>query len=369
MKGITPVISIIILLLVTISLAGAAYMYVAVYMGSITSKVIQVGDAFCAAGEANVILNNAGTSDISITASLMQTNPYQPDANTRALWHLDEGSGATGFDATGNHNGMLSGPFSWVPGRFGSAVDFSGTAGMVTTGAEMAIPYSPVLAINTFTLEFWIKPESFNPPFARGIILGAAGDGRDSGYRVLTVDDGGSNGFIRLQVNYVGGPGPGMEPAWFDSGTKFPLDQLTHVAIVFQSGANPKVYVNGNLSSLDISMNGETLGDINYAGATDMMIGRAQWHFDGVIDEVRFYNGVIDFTTKQPSWNYVCPLSGSTAACTDFSVTKGGGTLGSYFDASLIPRSGVATLKDPCSGTCDYRITTGSGSRTATVRC
>jgi flagellin-like protein len=63
-KGITPVISIIILLLITISLAGAAWTYLqGVLLGQI-SKTFQIlpNGAFCVGGNISVYVQNTGYS-------------------------------------------------------------------------------------------------------------------------------------------------------------------------------------------------------------------------------------------------------------------------------------------------------------------
>jgi flagellin-like protein len=83
-KGITPIIAIIILLLITVALAGAAWSYINVYWSSITGKNIIIVDGFCTGGNtANVIIKNTGTlrvvlSDIEImdsaTGSMIATD-------------------------------------------------------------------------------------------------------------------------------------------------------------------------------------------------------------------------------------------------------------------------------------------------------
>ncbi len=66
-KGITPIIAIIILLLITIALAGAAYSYISTYWESVTSKNIQIANKFCTGGNtANIIIKNMGTSQVTL---------------------------------------------------------------------------------------------------------------------------------------------------------------------------------------------------------------------------------------------------------------------------------------------------------------
>lgn len=84
-KGITPIIAIIILLLITIALAGAAWSYISVYWSSITGRNIMIIDGFCTGGTtANIIIKNTGTlkvalSDIEIINTV--TNSVITDLN------------------------------------------------------------------------------------------------------------------------------------------------------------------------------------------------------------------------------------------------------------------------------------------------
>jgi flagellin-like protein len=65
-KGITPIISIIILLLITIALAGVAYTFL---MGQMFTRIggsfdIPIGGAFCTNGQITILVTNTGTSDL-----------------------------------------------------------------------------------------------------------------------------------------------------------------------------------------------------------------------------------------------------------------------------------------------------------------
>ena len=68
-KGITPVIAIIVLLLITVALAGATWTYLSAYWQGIVGKNVQVMDSYCVAGTNGVILvRNTGTLSLSGTA-------------------------------------------------------------------------------------------------------------------------------------------------------------------------------------------------------------------------------------------------------------------------------------------------------------
>lgn len=68
MKGITPIISTIVLLLITVALAGAAWTYMSGFMGSYTEKsfIIPTGGAYCDASRIfHVRVVNTGTTTIT----------------------------------------------------------------------------------------------------------------------------------------------------------------------------------------------------------------------------------------------------------------------------------------------------------------
>jgi len=66
MKGITPIISIIILLLITIGLAGAAWTYMSGYFSGLTARYIEVGYSYCDGNVAKIMLTNRGTSPLPL---------------------------------------------------------------------------------------------------------------------------------------------------------------------------------------------------------------------------------------------------------------------------------------------------------------
>ena len=57
MKGVTPIVAIIILLLIVIAIAGVAFSYISSYFSTTTGKVIQLRDSY----ENSVVINNIGT--------------------------------------------------------------------------------------------------------------------------------------------------------------------------------------------------------------------------------------------------------------------------------------------------------------------
>ncbi len=67
MKGITPIISIIILLLITIGLASAAWTYMSGYMSSMMARQLEIFPPDCIGGrQAAFIARNIGTGNVAI---------------------------------------------------------------------------------------------------------------------------------------------------------------------------------------------------------------------------------------------------------------------------------------------------------------
>ncbi len=64
MKGITPIISIIILLLITVGLAAAAWTYMGNYLTTLTAKSVEISTQKCIDGDAMVIIHSIGTAAI-----------------------------------------------------------------------------------------------------------------------------------------------------------------------------------------------------------------------------------------------------------------------------------------------------------------
>lgn len=79
---------------------------------------------------------------------------FQEDSATVALWHFDEGAGATAADS-GPHKlvSTLRSP-AWTPGRFGAAMALAGSSSMQVTTNEAFFPAAAI------TIEAWIRPEA-----------------------------------------------------------------------------------------------------------------------------------------------------------------------------------------------------------------
>jgi len=67
MKGISTVIATILMLLITVGMAGLAYMYISGMFTSRTAQTISLSSADCPGGDISILIKNDGTEDITGT--------------------------------------------------------------------------------------------------------------------------------------------------------------------------------------------------------------------------------------------------------------------------------------------------------------
>ena len=79
MKGISPIIAIIIILLITIAIAGAAYSYITIIWGR-TTQGLQLVSADCTGGMAQFVVRNVGTNDMT-AITVTRTSPITGTAD------------------------------------------------------------------------------------------------------------------------------------------------------------------------------------------------------------------------------------------------------------------------------------------------
>jgi Tol biopolymer transport system component len=195
-----------------------------------------------------------------------------PDANTLLLLHMNESSGSSVIDSSGNGNNGTATGTSIVSGLFGNARSFNGTS-----SDYIAVPNSSTLSLPvSFTVEAWIRipriPSDYKAIIAK----------REDHVGSWTENYGlyvTPSGTIRFQFtqNSING--------FLDSQTGVGDGNWHHVAGTYD-GSVMKVYVDRNLSG---SMSRSRGPDVNSMSIT---IGRIQvaYFLEGTIDEVRLSN-------------------------------------------------------------------------------
>ncbi len=193
-----------------------------------------------------------------------------------AHWKLDDGSGTTAADSSGNgHDGTLLLDPQWVAGKYGGALEFSGTAGQ---RVEM-YGYEGILGTQNRTVMAWVKTAGY-------------GDWISWGQNVNTqkwigrIQDNASNGTVgALRTECSGG--------YIIGSTVLTDNEWHHVVSVLESAGAPAIsditmYVDGAPEQIS----GSQAVSINTVG------GRNVWIADGhhnrplpsLIDDVRIYD-------------------------------------------------------------------------------
>jgi hypothetical protein len=215
---------------------------------------------------------------VLITVAPVGATIMTPDI--AGLWHLDDGSGTTAIDDSGNGNAGILYNFSgtyWVDDQWGGkALDFDGVNDYVDCGNDASL--RPTSA---FTVEAWVKYEGFFSDSA--------------GHAIVSEAQGTSNGFMLYQacsapfnrVRYFVRTDSGLYVG--QSPTLLSTDTWYHLAMVYD-GSNLTLYIDGAYDS-SVSATGSikwsgTLPNL-YIGST-YTTGGAK--FNGLIDEVRIWD-------------------------------------------------------------------------------
>ncbi len=228
---------------------------------------------------------NVGTNTLCVIFTPTDTNDYNsvtdcvsvvvllvcvPPPLGLVSWWPGEGNAV---DIVSGNNGTLEGGVTFTNGEVGQAFDFDGSSGYVEVGDLADLDMS-----NSFSLECWIYPTG---PGSGG---GAGGTiiSKEDEYEVARFSDG------SIQWAFASSS-PGW--TWIDSGAITPLNQWSHVAVVYSNGL-VNTYLNGVLAN---TYNGT--GAIGNVGApNDFRIGGRSWYsqfFQGLIDEVSIYDSAL----------------------------------------------------------------------------
>ena len=206
-----------------------------------------------------------------------------------AAYAFDEGAGASVVDASGNgNNGTLANATWATNGRYGNALVFNGT------NATVNIPNSGSLQLTSgMTLEAWVNPTTVTSTW-RDVIYKGNDNYYLSGTSTIGSRPAGGGTFAGANTNAYGTTA--LTPsAW------------SHLALTYD-GAALRLYVNGALvgsqaktGAISVSNNGLQIGG-------DSLYGQ---YFNGMIDEVRVYNGPLSTAAIQADMN--TPIGGGSS--------------------------------------------------------
>ncbi|KPL24302.1 MAG: hypothetical protein AMJ75_03995, partial [Phycisphaerae bacterium SM1_79] len=191
-------------------------------------------------------------------------------ASLVGYWALDEGSGTTAQDSSGNNNhGALMGDPQWVAGQVGGALQFDGVDDWVE------VPHHDSLTVDSeVTVAAWIYAERHTGP-GGATWQGVFAKGNTNRSYSLYTEASGALHFSTAGIGTLSDP-------------TLPLNEWVHVCAMVAGGAH-RYYVNGAPA-------GQGGSGIILPGASDtesVMIGtthEGSREFLGMIDEVRVYD-------------------------------------------------------------------------------
>lgn len=205
-------------------------------------------------------------------------------------WKLDEGTGTSAYDTSGNGNtGTLTNTPTWDNGKYGNSLTLNGSNQNVTTG----ITSHPT----SFTVSLWAKSD----------VVGAGS------YTLISKfhDTPSFNGFFlrhngsgNIQANIASS---GTEVS---SGATITENEWTHWTVTYD-GTTQRLYKNGVLADSDAGSMGST--------SEQMLIGANYGayqieRFDGSLDDVRYYNYARNQSQIIQDMNAGHPLVGTPVA-------------------------------------------------------
>jgi hypothetical protein len=165
--------------------------------------------------------------------------PYR-ESDTTYLYYLQEGSGSTAYDSSGNgHNCSIDSSVQWSTSKFGNGLRFN----RANSGDSRSLTCGSAVPLSAFTIEFWYKGD----PDDGGRIAGELSGGGNGG--------GGLNwdlqvgGHITLEVWPCSSCGSSSVNSNFSLNDSPYAGNWNYIAVTFNGGNQVGFYINGNLDS------------------------------------------------------------------------------------------------------------------------
>ncbi len=232
-----------------------------------------------------------------------------------AHWKLDDKSGTSATDTSGNGNtGTLTNSPAWTAGKYGSAVRFDGSDDYITAADSSSLDVT-----RSASWAFWFNLASL-PSGADGKFIDKwIGTGNQRSYQIYPT----TTNKISVDISSDGTSGAAVT---LNSSDTISANTWTHASVTYD-GATVRMYINGNLqsstaaisgifnSTANMSIGGDNLGSTNFA--------------NGRMDDVRIYNYAL--SSKQ-IMNIMAGGEVTDTAVAPVSAARGGPVLSMNFD-------------------------------------
>jgi alpha-L-arabinofuranosidase len=282
--------------------------------------------AIAAASATALVAGGLGAASLSPAAA--DSSP-----TLAAHYALDEGSGTTAADSSGNGaNGTLSSGASWTAGQVGThAAAFNGSSGNVD------IPKPVVDTSQSFTVSAWVKLNSTS-----GYQTAVSIDGSNiSGFFLQLSGSTGAFAFTRRTADDAG-----ATEVRADSSVVPTAGTWYHIVGVDDVAAGKlKIYVDGQEGSDAAFTGGWKAAGHTEIGRGFYNGGATDW-VNGAVDDVRFYQGALttaqaESVNQDAHWTYD---EGSGTSAADSSGNGHTATLGSGAGWTTAARIGTHAL-------------------------
>jgi|GEM_PF-5830493 len=225
-------------------------------------------------GGVHTIYYEVQDNDGAWSEPALQTLTVYPDIQTGliAYWSFDDG---TAKDECGNHDGELHGPAAPEICIWGNGLRFDGHHNYIDTNED------PVITDGPLTICVWIKPRSIRSPTDHWII--------ENGLFNLAITSHLVDG--RMSNKWLFSIGPWDYPTANPAQTEALETHWTFLCGTWDANSDEvKLYVNGAYAASGYALGGFAR-EVIIGGCHQILI---EDKFEGLIDEVRIYDRVLD---------------------------------------------------------------------------
>jgi len=305
------------------------------HVAGAAALLLSENSALTAAGlqtklEADAIdMGDAGKDDTYGWGRLdLEPTPLDP---LRGHWALDEGSGASAGDSSGNGNdGTIHGEASYAAGQSGTGLSFDGTNDYVAIPDDVTLDVTGDLSI-----EFWMRSDGIGDAFQ--VLVSKRSDSDWTGPYQVWLDNRASRG-MSMAIRFVLGAGTASRVLTANSAIV--SGQRTHV-VATVTGTTTRIYVDGvEQASGTFTGTRQTNGAPVKLGVYPHGGGNAGRYFDGMLDEVKIHAEAIVPTPPAPPALEITTTTlanGQEGRSYSETVAATGGTLPYTWSAAGLP--------------------------------
>lgn len=194
----------------------------------------------------------------------------------RGYWKMDENSGTSVFDSSGNsYTGTMTGltAASWIPGKLGSALNFDGSGDYVDVSSVSSISNT------TYSISVWFKIDDFSQQYNQ-VLHAYYQDNNSERIRLELENDGTLRMYDDYNLATLTSVGAVSANTWYH--VEFTWNYTNQIAIL---------YLNGIAVSTDTSFTQPAASTV--ASATiGYRNGSSTYDWDGIIDDLKIYEYV-----------------------------------------------------------------------------